>query len=220
MDDVAQVRKVGGGTVNDVVLTVCGAALKAYLARHGYVPTRALVAAMPVSLRTEAHAGRSGNAVSLTMVSLATHIDDPCARHAEIIRNTRLAKERERQLRSGELLSDWVSLIRPVLGMTLGRVVSDAVRTFVGGNRAPCSVAISNITGPPSRMYMAAMVISAVYPLGPIVDGVPLNITVLSYIDTLHVGFVACPRTIPDLDTFAELLREALDELVLACVSQ
>jgi diacylglycerol O-acyltransferase / wax synthase len=218
MDDIELVRKLLGGTVNDVVLTVCGTAVKAYLARRGDVPSTPLVAAVPVSLRTEEHAGTTGNVASIMTVSLATDIDEPWVRYGVIRANARASKGREAQLRAGELVSQWLELTRPALGSRLGRYLSTAARALVGSNHSPpCNVVISNIPGPPVTVYMAGMETTAIHPLGPIIDGVPLNITVLSYSDMLHVGIVSCPRTVPDVDELPGLLRAALDELVASC---
>ena len=41
--------------------------------------------------------------------------------------------------------------------------------------------------------------------------------TVLSYVDKLEIGLVACPGTIPDLGEFPALLSVALDELLVEC---
>jgi diacylglycerol O-acyltransferase / wax synthase len=68
-----------------------------------------------------------------------------------------------------------------------------------------------------SEEVAAGLPMTAVFPMGPIVDGVPLNITVLSYQDALHVGLVACPRAVPGVDRFTLYLPEAIDELLAMC---
>ena len=50
-------------------------------------------------------------------------------------------------------------------------------------------------------------------PLGPPIEGAGLNITVLSYLDRIDFGLVACPDLIDDVWAIAEGLREALEEL-------
>ena len=218
MDDIAQVRKSLGGTINDVVLAMCAGALRLYLEWRGDGGDAPLVAFLPMSLRTPEHTGRTGNVVSAMLVPLATEVDDPRARYDIIVAKTRAAKGREAQLRTGELVSEWVTLLGPVVGQGLGRLGSGAMRAMASGKRQlPVNVIISNIPGPPIRMYAAGLPMTAVFPMGPILDGVPLNITVLSYHDALHVGVVACPGAVPGVDRLPLYLREAIDELLAIC---
>src|SRR3546814_14793525 len=50
--DVTEIRgKVPGATVNDVVLTTVGGALRKYLAKHQELPKDSLVAVAPINLR-------------------------------------------------------------------------------------------------------------------------------------------------------------------------
>jgi WS/DGAT C-terminal domain len=53
-----------------------------------------------------------------------------------------------------------------------------------------------------------------VYPLGPVIDGVALNVTVQSYRESLFVGINACASAVPDLPG---LTRAMVDELSLLC---
>jgi hypothetical protein len=53
----------------------------------------------------------------------------------------------------------------------------------------------------------------AAYPMGPVMDSVPLNITVQSYMGTLFFGLVACRDAVPDVWDVAEYLDDALNEL-------
>ena len=63
---------VSGATVNDVVLTVVGGGLRAYLDSKGELPTTPLHAGVPISLRTDDEKGQGGNRISLMIVSLGT----------------------------------------------------------------------------------------------------------------------------------------------------
>jgi hypothetical protein len=54
------------------------------------------------------------------------------------------------------------------------------------------------------------------FPVGPIMDGGGLNMTVMSYLDQLDFGLQACPDVLPDVWSLAEGLQQSLDELVEA----
>src|SRR3546814_18404318 len=64
--DVTEIRgKVPGATVNDVVLTTVGGALRKYLAKHKELPKDSLVAVSPITLRGEGgNAATTGNQFS------------------------------------------------------------------------------------------------------------------------------------------------------------
>jgi hypothetical protein len=49
--------------------------------------------------------------------------------------------------------------------------------------------------------------------MGPIFDGGGLNITVMSYLDQLDFGLVACADLIPDVWSLADGLGAALEDL-------
>ena len=66
-----------GATINDVVLWLCATALRDYLGAHGGLPKKSLVAAMPFSL---GQGKGSANDVSMSAVSLGTHLADPAKR--------------------------------------------------------------------------------------------------------------------------------------------
>ena len=83
--------------------------------------------------------------------------------------------------------------------------------------RASCGRATSwasNVPGPDFPLYFAGMELRAVYPLGPVIDGVALNVTVQSYREWLFVGINACASAVPDLPG---LTRAMVDELSLLC---
>jgi diacylglycerol O-acyltransferase len=52
------------------------------------------------------------------------------------------------------------------------------------------------------------------YSVGPILEGIGLNITVWSYLDRLNFSALACPDTLPDLPGLVRHLGPALAELV------
>jgi diacylglycerol O-acyltransferase / wax synthase len=75
------------------------------------------------------------------------------------------------------------------------------------------NLVMSNIPGPDFPLYFAGARLLALYPLGPVYDGVGLNITVLSYLDRVGFGFVAGAELAPDLTDLAAAVDESLQEL-------
>jgi WS/DGAT/MGAT family acyltransferase len=76
---IQMVAKALNATVNDIVLTMSGGALRRYLTDHGALPDQPLTAMTPVSFRP-ADADLEGNSFSVVFATLATEIGDPVDR--------------------------------------------------------------------------------------------------------------------------------------------
>ncbi len=211
LDDVKRVKNVFGSTVNDVVIALCAGALRKHFQDIDEEIDGDLVAMVPISVRTEDEKGEMGNKVSAMLTSLATTIQDPGERLAAIVEGTRRAKDQERAI-PADILSDWTEFMAPAVAGLAARLyssmrVADRVRPLF-------NVIISNVPGPNIALYSCGAELEAMYPMGPITDGVGLNITIFSYRGTIHFGLVACRETIPDLDRIAHHLQDSLDELL------
>jgi diacylglycerol O-acyltransferase len=215
LDDVQSVKRAFGGTVNDIILASVGGALRRFLSGRGEVIEDPLVALVPMSTRSPADAGVLGNKVHAMLVSLATTVDDPVERLHSISCGTRMAKEQSRVL-SEDLLREWAQLAVPALSSRLARLAGN-LRLF---DHVPSlfNVLVSNIPGPDVSLWCAGGRLVALYPVGPLADGVGLNITVISYTGTLYVGILGCRTLVPEVDHLAHLVSDALDELVKIAV--
>jgi hypothetical protein len=69
------------------------------------------------------------------------------------------------------------------------------------------------VQGPSIPLYIAGARLVAGHPIGPLLDGGGLNVTVLSYLDHIDFGFVVCPDIVEDPWEFAEATLEAFAEL-------
>ncbi|HLX87683.1 MAG TPA: wax ester/triacylglycerol synthase family O-acyltransferase [Acidimicrobiales bacterium] len=215
LEDVRTVRQAFGGTVNDVVLATVSGALRRLLAERGERPGEPLVALVPISTRSEADHGSQGNRLSAMLVSLASTVADPVERLRVVAEGARLAKDQARVL-AEDVIRGWAQLAFPALSSRLARL-SGNLRLF---DHVPplFNVVVSNIPGPDFPLWWAGSRVVALYPLGPIMEGVGLNVTVLSYMGTLYVGAVGCRELVPEVDHFAHLLTESAGELVKAAV--
>jgi diacylglycerol O-acyltransferase / wax synthase len=210
--DVKEVKGAFGVTVNDVVLAVCAGALRRFLDRRGTIPDRPLLAAIPASVRTADERGVTGNRVSAMFATLATQLDDPVERlfaAREVMGGAKLVHEDI----GGNTLHEWAEVSAPVLfsgGMALYE------RLLQGRHPPVINLVVSNVPGPAFPLYLGGARLVSLFPLGPVMAGTGLNITVLSYLDTVGFGLIACREIVPDLDHIADAVPDALAELVKA----
>jgi diacylglycerol O-acyltransferase len=214
---LAELKAAGrplSATVNDVLLAVVAGALRRYLGPRGELPAEPLVAAVPLSTHVEGE--DRDNALSSSSVSLATHLEDPAERLAAI-RDASSHAKRQRRSALGDSLADWLDVPPPL-------VFSFVARAYIGlrlVDRMPlmCNLLVSSVNGPPSALYFGGARIVGLYPLGPVYDGMALNVTALRCGDSLDVGLVACRGVIRDLWEIADAMPEALAELTKSGVA-
>ena len=84
---------------------------------------------------------------------------------------------------------------------------------MLGRPRPPLNLVISNVPGPREPLYCAGAQLQANYPVSAVVDGVGLNITVMSYRDHIDFGIVADREQIDDVWSLMDSAAAALDEL-------
>ncbi len=215
LGDLKAVRRAMSTTVNDVILAIVGGAVRRLLLERGESPEDPLVAAVPVSTRTGEGDDALGNKISSMLVSLATSIEDPLDRLVAIAQGTTVAKEQER-LTKGRLLGDVAQIASPP-------VVSMTARWFTGlraASRLPplYNLMVSSVAAPDLTLWCAGSRVAEFYPVGPVAVGSGLNVTTMSYLDTVHFGLLGCRRLVPDVARLAELVVESADELVAAAL--
>ncbi len=207
--DVKEIKNAGGATVNDVVMALCAGALRRWLVDHAALPDGPLVAAVPVSVRTEEQKGTGGNRVSTMTAPLPTHLAEPADRLMHCHAAMRAAKEQHGAL-PADLLSDVTQFAMPALA---GQAARMAARLRLVEWLSPFNLIISNVPGPNIPLYYAGARLMQYYPLSAIADGQGLNITVMSYEDGMHFGLIADRDLVPDLDRLAGYLVDELEDL-------
>ncbi|HEX5267726.1 MAG TPA: WS/DGAT domain-containing protein, partial [Acidimicrobiales bacterium] len=202
-------------------LALCSGALRRYLISHGTTVDTPLVSVVPISVRaeeaatggdaTEGLAADAGaNQVSAMFVSLATELEDPAERLRAIARLTRGAKEEHNAL-GAAVLMNWAEFAAPGVFARAMRLYSSM--NLADRHRPIHNVIISNVPGPPFPLYLAGSRLEVLAPLGPIMEGAGLNITVMSYIDRIDVGLISCRELIPDIWALADDFSASMEEL-------
>jgi len=212
LTDVRRVASVFGATANDVVLGVTAGGLRALFAARGEEPETSLVALVPVSVRTAAERGALGNRVSGMLVTLATGVADPATRLRHIRDGVRAAKQQNTDV-DPDVFASWAEAAFPAVATRLSRLVTN-LRLF-DHVAPPFNLVVSNVPGPDVPVYLAGARMESLHPLGPITEGVGVNVTVFSYLDTVHVGVQACWDLVPDVAVLAGAMAQSLDELVV-----
>ena len=210
LDALRRLRKIHGATLNDVFLAVCGGALRDYLYQRDELPNRPLVAAVPVS--TDPTAVRlGGNRVDNLFVTLGTDIADPAVRLAHIHRVAVSAKD-IRAVFGSDLLEERAAVVPPQLYAATVRAWAHSHLSNI--TPPPLNVVISSVPGPRRPLRFGPAVIDAIYSVGPILEGIGLNLTAWSYGDALYVAVLGSPASVPDPWLIADALAPALAELV------
>jgi len=205
MARIKRITAAVGSTTNDVILALCAAALRSYLAALGALPERPLVAVVPVSIRCDE--GESGNEVSFALVNLATHLADPLARLRAIQGCMDYYKARFRQMTPAELQAYSVAQLIPGAINMLARFNSE---------RVPANLVISHVPGPRQDMYWQGCRLEGIYPASLVLDGFALNITAISRHDFVDFGLIACRRTLPGMQRLLDDIENGLAELEAA----
>jgi WS/DGAT/MGAT family acyltransferase len=214
LEDAKAVKNAFGVKLNDVVLAVVAGALRQFLSKRGdEIPDEPMLAVCPISVRTEEERGTAGNKVSAMFTSLATQLEDPVERLRAIAASTEGAKT-EHNAVGARFLTDWGEFAAPRTFALASRLYSSM--HLADRHRPIHNLVISNVPGPPFPLYLAGAELIAAYPMGPIMEGVGLNVTVLSYRDSIDFGFMADRDLLPDIWDLASAVRPAFDELAHA----
>ena len=202
--DLKAVKKVLGGTLNDVVLATVSGALRRFFRQRGLDPNELRVRAMvPVSVRSSDERGALGNRITQINAPIPVELEDPAAR-LDAVRATLAGLKESRQALGGELLtaiSDW----------TTPNVLVQAVRlaTFA----RPYNLIVTNVPGPQIPLYLQGALMRTAYPVVPLFSNYALTIGLFSYNGGLYWGFNADWENMPDLHDVVLAIEGAFAEL-------
>ena len=217
---LARVKAVGSAcdaTVNDVVLALVAGAARDYLISRNALPAESLVAGIPASTHREGD--ELANSYTLLFPTLATDRADPVERLCAIRDSAAREKSGRRPAGGEDLVSEWVDIPPPWLYGVLARLYVDG--HFIERLSHPFfNLLVSSVPGPAVPLHFAGARITGIHPLGPIYDGLLLNVTAIGGAEAVDIGLMACRRGVADVWEFAEAMEGALADLESALAAR
>ncbi len=206
--ELNRTRKRHGASINDAVLFVIGGALRRYFAKHGPLPRKSLIAAVPVSTRAAGDT-TANNQATMTFMSLGTQLSNPSERLAHVMASSKAMKAQMSELKS-LMPTDFPSLGIPWL-MQAGAMLYGRAKV---AEKLPviANVVISNVPGPQLPLYLAGARMITNYPTSIAVHGLALNVTVQTYNQSLDIGLMACGEALPETAELAAYVEAAFME--------
>lgn len=198
------IKNATGGTVNDVVLTVCADAL-GRLFRYRSEPTEGLSlrVMVPVSVRDETQKGVPGNEVAAVFPDLPVGKMDPMDR-LKVIHEQMKDIKSSKQAVGADILVNLTRWAPPTL---------HAAAAKLGARTRLMNAVISNVPGPQIPLYSCGQKMLEPYAVIPLSQGQSLSIGVTSYNGGIFFGLNADRDAHPDLNRLANFLDDAIREL-------
>ncbi|MEB3982820.1 wax ester/triacylglycerol synthase family O-acyltransferase [Mycobacterium sp. 663a-19] len=204
LDEMHEVGRRFGATLNDVAVTVVDAGLHAYLRETGRAFAHPFIAMCPVSLRAD-----GDTAIGTRVSAMFARLGEPDASVSQRIRQ----------------VTDSVATCKK----ELGRLSNEAALTYAAGlvalaglgssthldrvARPACNLVVSNVAGAKETRYLNGARLVGIYPVSALAASIGLNATLASYHDSMDFGFVGNSAVFDDMTILARCAREAYEEL-------
>lgn len=211
LNEVKAAAKRRDASVTDFVMATVSGGLKRLFDERGEELFKDLVAFVPINVRRSGLEGEMGNQISAMLMGLRTDLDDPEDRIRAISQSQSLAAGHQRE-QNAKLLMNLAAAAGPTITSAAGRTLS-ALELY-DNLPAIANVVVSSVPGPPIPLWLSGHRVATAAPLGPLMAGLALNITVLGYVDQLEYGMLACTRRVPELFELRDWIAEEADYFI------
>ncbi|HMG41964.1 MAG TPA: wax ester/triacylglycerol synthase family O-acyltransferase [Acidimicrobiales bacterium] len=218
LDDVKQIRRALGGTVNDVVLAAVAGGFRHLLVERGedVRADRVVRTLVPVSVRATrpdgaaTHDGSFDNRISAMFAELPVGLVDPVERLGAITAQLAGLKE-SGQAVAGEALTALTGFAPPAL-LALGMRV--AARAVQGSGTV--HTVTTNVPGPQLPLYSCGRRMLRAYPYVPIAAPLRTGVAIFSYDGMVTFGVTGDHEVSRDVDVLATGIELTLSALLSA----
>jgi len=226
-DDIREVRRALGGTINDIVLTLVSEAVAQYLEEHGEPTTDQYMRIMcPVNVRTEDQQGALGNQVSAIFPVLPAWPMAATQRLSAVCAETEKIKQNQ-EAQALTLLQEsapepWPVALWPTQLIGTSYDPTQLASRFPmpvlpQGMRPPnvgYNFTCTNVPGAQVPQYLCGHRITDQVGLLILTGNVGFSTTILSYNKTLFFGFISEPRLMPDVEKISIAAARTFDDLL------
>lgn len=207
LDDVHEVRRVVGGTANDVLLATVAGALRRWMTERGNaLPLTDPSALVPVSRRRPGSPAGSGNTLSAYLLGLPVSEPDPWVRLYAV----RTGMDRNKAagpLRGAGAVAVLADQLPPLAHRFGAPLVGSAARMLF-------DLLVTSVPLPRSALSLGGCPLREIYPLAPLARGQSLAVAMSTYGGRVHIGLVADGRALPDVDRLARSTEEEFAALL------
>ncbi len=205
--EVRAIRAVRpGASVNEVMLTLLGAAVGRYLkTHHEHAQQDFLRVLVPVNMRMETEKGTLGNRIAVLPMDIPLYSTDPLERLGATVTYSNTMKNSS--------LSIGVDLV-----LTLPALIPAPAQPLLWGF-APTVFALlahtwcTNVAGPQIPVYVLGQQMTSSYGFFPLNPSMGLACVILSYNQKITMTLIADAGIIPDVNEMAGYLKAAFIEL-------
>jgi diacylglycerol O-acyltransferase len=210
---VLEVRAlVPGATVNDVVLTGIGGAMRRYLLDKGELPDASLVTSMAIAVHTDPDHQHGANQIAVVRVSLGTNIADPVARLRAVHESSARSKAVNEAMGPGALV-EYAEFLPGALFVGAFRFGMAAHLGKYLENSGVANTLVSTLRGPQFPIYLVGARMMAGYALSPFIQGGGLMHNMISYCGRVVVSINGCPAVLPDIEHYGDCMDASFAEL-------
>jgi diacylglycerol O-acyltransferase / wax synthase len=212
--DLGEVRRlkgaVEGATVNDLILSLVGGAMRHYLQAAKELPGKSLVAGTPVNVRDAAEVGSAGNVVSMMTIPMRSDIADPVER-LRAVHEAAISSKAYLNAVGARMMTDFTQYLPAELSALGWRA---ALASGLLADMKPIfNTIVTNVPGPQVPLYMGGAKVLRTIALGPTGPGAGLIHPVTSYNGQICISFQCCREMMPDPEVYERCLYQAFEEL-------
>ena len=201
---------VPGATVNDVVLTGVGGALRRYLLEKGELPESSLVTVIAFEEHIEGE--RGANQLAVARVSLGTNIADPVAR----LRAVHESSTQSKAFIEGVGPRSFIEYAEFLPGALLVPAIRLGMAAHLGkywDTSAIANTYVTSMRGTQFPVYLVGARLIAGYGFSPFTQRNGLMHSAFSYCGRVFLSINGCPAVLPDIEHYGDCMDASFAEL-------